>query len=243
MRPAASSVESRAAAAIPRARGRANRIPTATNAAAIARSRSSRRGRSPGGAPFLDHAPPRNRIFAKQPRQLRGKQDRSELDVGVGSGSAMNVVARRLQVGVVAMAGASKALEEDELELVGFEDLEVLVRRLEKLGQIVSAGTGISDLPRRRSIRPADSGRIVRRRGWARQSRPARADRAADARLRRRPAARSDFRVDWNSEDESSRHNYKRCTADLRAEQSIQVYAGKIANGWPLIACNLRRLS
>ena len=36
------------------------------------------------------------------------------------------------------MAGASKALEEDKLEFIGFKDPEILVRRLEKLGQVAS---------------------------------------------------------------------------------------------------------
>ena len=93
---------------------------------------------SPGGAPSSDHAPPRNRVFAKQPRQLRGEQERSELDVGVSFGSPEDVVARRFQAGVVAMVRASKALEEDQLELIGVQDLEVLVRRLEKLGQVAA---------------------------------------------------------------------------------------------------------
>ena len=35
------------------------------------------------------------------------------------------------------MAGASQAFEEDELEIVGVEDLEVLVRRLEDLREVV----------------------------------------------------------------------------------------------------------
>src|SRR5208337_2121271 len=92
---------------------------------------------SPGGAPFLDHAAPRNRIFAKQPCQLRGKENGSELDVGVGVGTSANVVARRLQVGVVAMGGTSKTLEEDQLELIGVQDPQVLVDRLENAGEVV----------------------------------------------------------------------------------------------------------
>src|SRR5208282_3315755 len=83
--------------------------------------------RPPGSAPFHDHAPPRNRILAKQPRQLCGKQDRSELGVGSSFGSRLDVVARRLQVRVVAMARTSKALEQDQLELIGVEDLQVLI--------------------------------------------------------------------------------------------------------------------
>src|ERR1019366_9116631 len=93
--------------------------------------------RSPGSAPFPDHAPPGNRILAKQPRQLCGKQDRSELDVGISFRSRLDVVAGRPQVGVVAMARTSKALEQDQLELLGVQDLQVLVRRLEKFGQII----------------------------------------------------------------------------------------------------------
>ena len=36
------------------------------------------------------------------------------------------------------MVRASQALEEDKLELVGLQDLEVLVRRFEKLGQVAA---------------------------------------------------------------------------------------------------------
>src|ERR1035437_6914251 len=90
--------------------------------------------RARGSAPFHDHAPPRNRIHAKQPRQLRGKQNRSELDVGVSFGSRLDIVARRLQVGVVAMARTSKALEQDQLELIGVQDLQARIRGLEKFG-------------------------------------------------------------------------------------------------------------
>ena len=61
-----------------------------------------------------------------------------QLDVGVGFGSAIDVVARRLQFGVVAMAGTSQALEEDELEFIGFQDSEIPVGRLEKVGQVAS---------------------------------------------------------------------------------------------------------
>src|ERR1700691_6460694 len=91
---------------------------------------------APSCAPFPDHAPPRNRVFAKQSRQLRSQQQRSELDVGVSFGSSMDVVARRFQFRVVAMAGTSKALEEDKLKFVGFKDPEILVGRLEKIGQV-----------------------------------------------------------------------------------------------------------
>ncbi len=91
-----------------------------------------------GGAPLPDHATPRYRIFAKQPRQLRREQERSELDVGVSSGPAMYVVARRLQVRVLAMAGTAKAFEEHELKLISLEDLEILVGRFEKPGEIAA---------------------------------------------------------------------------------------------------------
>jgi hypothetical protein len=36
------------------------------------------------------------------------------------------------------MAGTSQALEEDELELIGFQDFEILVGRLEKVGEVAS---------------------------------------------------------------------------------------------------------
>ena len=36
------------------------------------------------------------------------------------------------------MAGTSQALEEDELEFIGFQDSEIPVRRLEKVGQVAS---------------------------------------------------------------------------------------------------------
>ena len=36
------------------------------------------------------------------------------------------------------MAGTSKALEEDKLKLIGLQDLEILVGRLEKLGEVAA---------------------------------------------------------------------------------------------------------
>src|SRR5258708_30444299 len=89
-------------------------------------------------APLPDNAPPRNRVFAKQPRQLRRKQQRSELDVSIRFGSPENVVAHRLQFGGVAMVLTSQALEEDELELVSLQNLQVLVRGLKKLGEVAA---------------------------------------------------------------------------------------------------------
>ena len=126
----------------------------------------------------------------------------------VSFGSRLDVVARRLQVGVVAMARTSKALEQDQLELIGVQDLQVLIRRLEKFGQVI---------PQEREFqirRDADRfGQPIADElfddavGYDNRDR-LRAARASDARLPRRPGARSDFRGDWSSEDESSRHNY-----------------------------------
>src|SRR5580692_8153886 len=50
----------------------------------------------------------------------------------------MYVVARRLQVCVIAKAGTSKAFEDHELKLIGFQDPEILVGRLENPGEIAA---------------------------------------------------------------------------------------------------------
>ena len=50
----------------------------------------------------------------------------------------MDIVVRRLQLRVLAMAGTAKAFEEHELKLISLQDLEILVGRLENPGEIAA---------------------------------------------------------------------------------------------------------
>src|SRR5208283_3298757 len=203
---ATDSVGTRASTATAAAPGPANRTPIATNAAAIAQSHLSREGQSAG----------RSTTF----RSCAAVKSNTHETVAPTARQAGRSAARgRPETSIRPRcnpAPASNWGRRDWYEGIRREPVEAHRRRVSAdsgrsigaVGQDSSAKMEISDLLRCRSIRPADNGRTARRRGLARRSRPARAAHAADVRPLRPPAVRSDFRVDWNNEGESSRHNY-----------------------------------